>query len=97
MLLTSKGTLYTGMTNDLLHRLHAHASKTSGSKYIRGCAHFSLVYVQECQGKSEALSREYEIKIMPRNKKELLLTAVTNKVQHIDAKYRGIMEVQRTI
>ena len=67
------GSLYTGWTNDLAHRLAAHNAGT-GAKYTRGRGPVELVYCEEFDTREEAMHREAEIKKMPRGKKEELLT-----------------------
>ena len=62
------GTLYTGWTNDLEKRLHAHNSG-EGAKYTRSRRPVELVYYEEHETKEEAMSREWYIKQMTREKK----------------------------
>ena len=68
----SDNTLYTGITNDLEHRLEVHRSG-KGAKYVRTRLPFKLVYQEELPDKSSALKREIEIKNLTRSKKEELL------------------------
>ena len=65
------GTLYTGWTTNLEKRLETHNSK-KGAKYTRSRTPVELFYYEEFQTKGEALSREAEIKKLPRSKKLLL-------------------------
>ena len=74
MLRCKDGSLYTGWTNDLAHRLAMHRSGR-GAKYTRGRGPLELVYTEELADKESALRRECAIKAMPRTKK-LLLAAV---------------------
>jgi len=74
MLRCKDGSLYTGWTNDLAHRLAMHRSGR-GAKYTRGRGPLELVYTEELADKESALRRECAIKAMPRAKK-LLLVAV---------------------
>lgn len=53
--------LYTGITNDLEHRMETHRSG-KGSKYVRAHLPFELIYTEEFPDKSSALKREIEIK-----------------------------------
>ena len=64
------GTLYTGWTNDLDKRVKAHNSG-KGSKYTRVRRPVELVYYEEFRTKEEAMSREYAIKHMRREEKEV--------------------------
>ena len=66
------GTLYTGCTNNLPHRLCAH-NEGKGAKYTRARRPVVLVYQERCQGKSEALKREAAIKRLPKAQKEALV------------------------
>ena len=66
------GSLYTGWTNDLDKRLKAHNSG-KGSKYTRVRRPVELVYYEKFNTKEEAMSREYAIKHMRREKKEELI------------------------
>ncbi len=65
-------TLYTGYTTDIDRRIAEH-NQGIGAKYTRGRLPVSLEYVEEYQSKSQALSREYEIKAMKRIDKLKLL------------------------
>lgn len=61
-------TLYTGITNDVPHRLEMHRSGR-GAKYTRGRGPLELVYQEECESYSQALKREHQVKKLPREKK----------------------------
>jgi len=65
-------TFYTGITNDLDARVAAHTDGT-GAKYTKGRGPFEIVYVEECEDRSTASSREYAIKKMSRAEKLLLM------------------------
>ena len=68
------GTLYTGITNDLIRRCEQH-NAGNASRYSRSRLPVVLVY-QEAQGsQSVALRRELEIKALTRQEKELLIRA----------------------
>lgn len=64
----SDGTLYTGWTNSLQDRILAHNSG-KGAKYTRSRGPVLLVYLEEFQEKGPALSREAQIKKLPRQEK----------------------------
>jgi putative endonuclease len=59
------GSLYTGITNDVAARLSEHNSGR-GAKYTRGRGPLRLCYLEVASGRGEALSREAEIKRLPR-------------------------------
>ena len=69
------GTLYTGWTNDLEKRIHAHNSG-EGAKYTRSRRPVELVYYEEHETKEEAMSREWHIKKLSRSEKEKLIAAL---------------------
>lgn len=69
---TDKGTLYTGITNNLGKRLETHRKK-KGAKYLRAFASFRLVHKEQAVDKSSALRREREIKKLSKTQKEALV------------------------
>ena len=74
----SDGTLYTGWTNDLDHRITAH-NMGAGAKYTRSRRPVKLVYRESFETQSEALRREAEIKKMSRTQKLLLIREAGKK------------------
>lgn len=74
ILRTSSNTLYIGQTNNLKKRLKEHQSKTSKSaKYIKYFSSVKLVYSEEYDSRVEAMKREYQLKQLPKAKKEVLI------------------------
>jgi predicted GIY-YIG superfamily endonuclease len=69
------GSLYCGITDDILRRLEAHRSG-KGAKYTRGRGPLELVYTEECESYSAALKREAAIKKLKRQEK-LRLAGIT--------------------
>ncbi len=67
------GTLYTGSTNDLEKRVHAHNTSKTAAKYTRSRRPVELVYSESFRTKSKALKREWEIKGMEREGKLTLI------------------------
>ena len=63
------GTLYTGITNDIVHRLAKHNDGT-GSRYTRSRLPVELIYQEPCSGRSEALRKEHAIKKLSRTAKK---------------------------
>lgn len=63
------GTLYTGWTNCLARRMKAHNEGKSGAKYTRAKRPVKLVYYEGFATREEAMSREYRIKQLTREKK----------------------------
>ena len=66
------GSLYTGITTDVLARLETHRAG-KGAKYTRGRGPLELVYSENCVEHSTALKRELEIKALPRLDKMKLI------------------------
>ena len=68
MLRCADGTLYTGWTNDLAHRLKTHQAG-KGGKYTRSRLPVELVYTEEYATPREARSREWHLKQLTRAEK----------------------------
>ena len=64
--------LYTGITNNLERRIKAHNSG-SGCRFTKYRRPVKLLYSERCLTKPEALSREAQIKGLPRKKKLALI------------------------
>ena len=62
------GSLYTGITNDLERRICEH-QQGIGSKYTRGRIPVVLLASKRVENRSEALSKEYQLKRLDRKKK----------------------------
>lgn len=69
------GSLYTGWTNDLEHRVIAH-STGNGAKYTRGHLPVKLVYFEIFDDRTDAMKREYSIKQLTRIKKLELVRSI---------------------
>ncbi len=68
------GSLYTGITTDLPHRIKAHETG-KGARYTSGRGPFQLVHQEHYHNKAEAARREMAIKSLSRTKKlELIWT-----------------------
>lgn len=65
-------TFYTGITDDVAHRVAAHNSG-KGAKYTRGRGPVAVVYTEECPDRSAALKREIAIKKLTRAEKQALV------------------------
>ena len=72
ILLCDDGTLYTGWTVNLAKRIDAHNSG-NGAKYTSIRFPVDLVYYEEFDNRSEAMSREWHIKKMTREAKVQLI------------------------
>ena len=73
----SDSTYYTGWTNHLEARIQAH-NAGKGAKYTKARRPVKLVYYETFETKSEALSREYQIKQLSRQEKEKLIQKRTS-------------------
>lgn len=69
MVCCSDGTLYTGVTTDVLRRIDEHNSQQSETKYTRVRQPVRLVYSEQAKDRRSALSREYALKQLSRNEK----------------------------
>ncbi|QSG15405.1 putative endonuclease containing a URI domain [Halapricum desulfuricans] len=65
-------TFYTGYTTDVERRVEEHQAG-QGAKYTRGRTPVELLHVESYETRSEAMSREYEIKQLSRADKERLV------------------------
>ena len=72
LLRCSDNSIYCGWTTDLNARLAAHNSG-HGAKYTRSRLPVELVYYEEYEDKTEALSREWHIKRLSREEKLRLI------------------------
>ena len=69
------GTLYTGITTDLLRRLAEHNSEKGGARYTRPRRPVNLVFSEPVDSRSSAARREWQIKQMTLAKKMALIEA----------------------
>ena len=74
----SDGTLYTGWTTDLDRRVKAH-NAGKGAKYTKSRRPVKLVYFESFSTKQEAMRREWEIKQLKRQEKEIMITGFQQK------------------
>lgn len=71
------GTYYTGYTNCLESRIKTHNAK-KGAKYTRGRTPVVLRYYEEYENKVDAMKREAAIKKLSRDKKQKLISKISN-------------------
>ena len=71
MVRCADGTLYTGYARDPEKRTRAH-NTGRGAKYTARRRPVALVYLEECDTRSAALKREYQLKGLSRSEKEQL-------------------------
>ena len=87
MLECADGTLYTGITDDLEHRLRAH-STGRGAKYTRGRGPLKLRYLESVPDKSTALKREHALKQLRRSEKMAI-------IQEKEREIKSLLEIDR--
>ena len=80
MLRCGDGSLYTGWTNDLEHRVKAHQAGLGG-KYTRSHLPVTLVYFETFDTREAAMSREIKLKRLSRDEKLKLIKREDNS-QH---------------
>ena len=73
MLRCVDGSLYTGITTDVVRRLEEHNTSSLGAKYTKMRRPVTLVYEEIYLSRSAACKRECHIKSLKKLKKELLL------------------------
>jgi len=66
-------TLYTGITTDIVRRLHEHNHLKKGAKYTRARRPVYLIYQETFCTRSSAARREAAIKKMPLKEKQTLI------------------------
>ena len=72
---SQRGTLYTGVTNDLGRRMYEHKHKL-GSQFTKKYNVSKLVYYESTQDVLSAIAREKQIKAWRRNKRAALIESV---------------------
>lgn len=80
----SDGTLYTGWTTSLEHRIAVH-NNGKGAKYTRSRRPVELVYYESFDTKRKAMQREAAIKRMKRGEKERLMSGFVDTGTHRSA------------
>jgi putative endonuclease len=66
------GSIYTGITTDLVRRVREHNAGTA-SRYTRGRTPVRLSYWEELSNRGEATRRELHLKALPREEKLALI------------------------
>jgi putative endonuclease len=83
IILASDNSYYTGITVDVARRWHEHLYSPKGAKFFRGRSPKQLVYLQTCENRSIASSREATIKKLSRINKIKLLTEAINQLEQV--------------
>ena len=63
------GTLYTGITTDLLRRVSEHNTSKVGAKYTKSRRPVKLIFSKKYKNRSLALRAEVQMKILKRKEK----------------------------
>jgi len=66
-------TLYTGISTDISRRESEHNGKNLGAKYTRARQPVKVVYQESHRTRSDAAKREFAIKKLTKDNKELLI------------------------
>ena len=75
------GSLYTGYALDPRARIRVH-NTGRGARYTSGRRPVRLVYSESFETLPEALKREYELKQLPRAKKQALIRRTRSPIRH---------------
>jgi len=78
VILCEDGSFYTGITKDVDSRMKLH-KKGKGARYTRTHKPKKLVYVEECNSRSEAMKRERKLKKLRHDQKLKMITRKSNK------------------
>ncbi|MCW4002370.1 MAG: GIY-YIG nuclease family protein [Candidatus Bathyarchaeota archaeon] len=78
ILLCNDGSFYTGYTKDVNERIRQHENG-NGARYTKAHRPRSVVYVESCDSRSEAMKREREIKKLSHRQKADLIASKTQK------------------
>ncbi|MFC1664255.1 GIY-YIG nuclease family protein [Pseudomonadota bacterium] len=71
----SDNTLYTGITKNVIKRIDEHnQGRKLAARYTRGRRPVELVYQEKLSSRSQASTREYQIKQMGKKEKENLVS-----------------------
>jgi len=81
LLLCADGSYYTGITTDPKRRLLEHnENNKKAAKYTRARRPVKMVFFELCESRSEASSREYEIRKLSRVKKKALIDSMDDSL-----------------
>ena len=70
---TGQGSLYTGITIDVMKRFAEHEQGKKGAKYLRANGPLQLVYSVELGSRSLASKAEYRLKRLAKSQKESIV------------------------
>ncbi len=78
VLVCGDSSYYCGITNNVKRRLHEHNFTKKGAKYTKSRRPVTLIYIEECQGRSDALKKEYKFKRLKRKDKIIYINKSNN-------------------
>jgi putative endonuclease len=81
MIRCSDASLYTGVTTDINRRFREHKEKKVGAKYTKAKIALHVDYMEPCASRSEAQTREAQIKKLKKEEKELLVKSQAMKLR----------------
>lgn len=71
---TASNSLYCGVTTDVQRRFTEHQGSKKGAKYLKGKGPLTLAWSEVVGDKRTAMQLEYQIKRLPKVKKEAIVT-----------------------
>jgi len=74
------GTLYCGVTTDVVRRLKEHNTSSRGAKYTRSRRPVALLYKEPHSSRSAAQSAEFQFKKLSRSEKMRLIELASSQV-----------------
>ncbi len=77
LLRCNDNSLYAGVTTDINRRVEEHNNSKLGAKYTRARRPVYLAYFEKACNKSIACKREYQIRHLPKRKKEQLVNLIS--------------------
>ena len=81
LLCCADNSYYTGITTDPKRRLHEHNfNDKKAAKYTRARRPVEIVYFELCQSRSDAATREYEIRKLSRQQKRALASDMVDQM-----------------
>ena len=70
LLRCNDNSLYAGVTTDIKRRIDEHNTSPLGAKYTRARRPVTLVYLENATNRSSAGKQEYQLRKLPKYKKE---------------------------
>ncbi len=74
----SDGTYYTGITTDVVRRLHEHNFTKKGAKYTRTRRPSRVIFCKEYESRSKAAKVEYRFRKLHRPEKEKIIQGIVD-------------------